>query len=396
MTDVDADAGASTPSTGVLLDVLLCPPDNFRWLPTSAISKATLDSGAAFDPSRRAAQHAELVSAYEAAGVTVPLPRARPGPALPGVRPRLERRCTPGGAVVTQLQQQWRRGEYAPVIRFYQERGIPIRRHDHRRRARGRRRDDRRARLRADRQRRGAHRVAGRRASSPAGSRRTAGRSGSSRSRAQFVHIDVLVAILAPKLAAVCVEAASGGLVGLASRQGLRAPRGLGRGRLQARRQRDLARRRAGDLDAGAPSALNEQMRARGLEVLDPDLEMFTLGGGGAHCLAQALRREPRRLSADARARRSTPARVIADLRELDRRTGGARRRAAALLDGRLARGAGLPRRAARRDRASSPRSTRRGTSGRGSRGRSEAPALASARTSTRSRTAAGSTARSG
>jgi hypothetical protein len=27
--------------------------------------------------------------------------------------------------------------------------------------------------------------------------------------------------------------------------------------------------------------------------VLDPDLEMFTLGGGGAHCLAQALRRDP-------------------------------------------------------------------------------------------------------
>ena len=27
-----------------LLDVLLCPPDNFRWLPTSAISKATLES----------------------------------------------------------------------------------------------------------------------------------------------------------------------------------------------------------------------------------------------------------------------------------------------------------------------------------------------------------------
>ena len=29
----------------------------------------------------------------------------------------------------------------------------------------------------------------------------------------QFVHIDVLIAMLAPKLAAVCVEAASGGLV---------------------------------------------------------------------------------------------------------------------------------------------------------------------------------------
>ena len=34
---------------GVLRDVLLCPPDNFHWLPTSAISQATLDSGARFD-----------------------------------------------------------------------------------------------------------------------------------------------------------------------------------------------------------------------------------------------------------------------------------------------------------------------------------------------------------
>jgi N-dimethylarginine dimethylaminohydrolase len=37
---------------------------------------------------------------------------------------------------------------------------------------------------------------------------------------------------------------------------------------------------------------LNEAMRARGLEVLDPDLSAFTAGGGGAHCLAQVLRRD--------------------------------------------------------------------------------------------------------
>ena len=51
-------------------------------------------------------------------------------------------------------------------------------------------------------------------------------------------------------------------------------------------------------------------MRAHGLELLDPDLEMFTLGGGGAHCLGQAVRRERRRGS-DRRplpaAARSTP-----------------------------------------------------------------------------------------
>jgi len=37
---------------------------------------------------------------------------------------------------------------------------------------------------------------------------------------------------------------------------------------------------------------LNAAMRARGLSVSELDLSMFTLGGGGAHCLVQALRRE--------------------------------------------------------------------------------------------------------
>ena len=37
---------------------------------------------------------------------------------------------------------------------------------------------------------------------------------------------------------------------------------------------------------------LNERLRALGLTVYDPELAMFTLGGGGAHCLMQAIRRE--------------------------------------------------------------------------------------------------------
>ena len=37
---------------------------------------------------------------------------------------------------------------------------------------------------------------------------------------------------------------------------------------------------------------LNERLRALGLTVYDPELSAFTLGGGGAHCLMQAIRRE--------------------------------------------------------------------------------------------------------
>jgi arginine deiminase len=45
-------------------------------------------------------------------------------------------------------------------------------------------------------------------------------------------------------------------------------------------------------LSTAASTSLNERLRARGLTVYDPELSSFTLGGGGAHCLMQALRRE--------------------------------------------------------------------------------------------------------
>ena len=54
---------------GRLLDVLLCPSDNFHWLPASAISRATLDSGLTFSPEDAKRQHAEMVWVYQEDGV---------------------------------------------------------------------------------------------------------------------------------------------------------------------------------------------------------------------------------------------------------------------------------------------------------------------------------------
>ncbi|HEY3192403.1 MAG TPA: arginine deiminase family protein, partial [Solirubrobacterales bacterium] len=45
-------------------------------------------------------------------------------------------------------------------------------------------------------------------------------------------------------------------------------------------------------ISAAGARDLNAAIAARGLEVIEIDLSMFTLGGGGAHCLSQALRRE--------------------------------------------------------------------------------------------------------
>jgi N-dimethylarginine dimethylaminohydrolase len=275
---------------GRLRDVLLCPPVNFRWLPTSSISRATLDSGRVYDGERATAQHAEMVAAYESAGVTCHF--LEPDPALPyQVFARDSSAMSPRGAVVTQMAQWWRRGEYAPVIRFYQQAEIPI-----------------------------AHMItAGSLEGGDvmivepgvlaigAGDERTQDVAARQLARwyaeegwevrvepipAQWVHIDVLMSILAPKLAAVCVEAASAGLVAWLREKGFDIVEvSLEDALLVGGNAIALGDDRV--ISTSKSERLNAALRARGIEVIDPDLEMFTLGGGGAHCLAQALRRDP-------------------------------------------------------------------------------------------------------
>jgi N-dimethylarginine dimethylaminohydrolase len=276
--------------TGLLRDVLLCPPDNFKWGATSVISRATLDSGRVFDPGAARSQHAELVAAYEEAGVACHF--LEPDPALPyQVFARDSSVMTPWGAFVTAPKQHWRRGEYAPVIRFYDDAGIPI---WHMASA-------------------GAIEGGDVMIVEPGCVVIGNGEERTERGAAQqlaawfeaegwearvepipgiFVHIDVLMAIVAPKLAAVCVDIASGGLVRWLESKGfeiLPVPAedafALGVNAISLGNDRVLT-------GAGARS-LNEQMKAHGLELLAPDLEMFTLGGGGAHCLGQPLHREP-------------------------------------------------------------------------------------------------------
>ena len=274
---------------GRLLDVLVCRPDNFRWRVTSAITQATLDAGHRFDPALAASQHAALVSAYEEAGVRCHL--LEPDPALPyQVFTRDSSTMGPYGTVVTQPAQWWRRGEYAPVIRFHQEAGIPIR-----------------AMITAGSLEGGDVMIV-----EPgsvligAGETRTQEVAASQlavwfredgwEARVQpiperYVHIDVLVAILAEKLAAVCTEVLPAAAVEWLKGKGFdlieiteEQAFTLGVNAISLGGERVLS-------GAGA-AELNAAMRARGVEVIEVDLSMFTLGGGGPHCLSQALRRE--------------------------------------------------------------------------------------------------------
>jgi N-dimethylarginine dimethylaminohydrolase len=274
---------------GRLHDVLLCPPDNFRWLPTSAISRATIESGRTFDADVARRQHAEMVSAYETAGVSCHF--LEPDPALPyQVFARDSSVMTPQGAVVTQLRQWWRRGEYAPVIRFYEGSEVSIWKLVTAAALEG-----------GDviivepgemLIGNGEERTQEQAANQLAGWMREAGWEVRVEPiPGRFVHIDVLVSVLAERLAAVCVDVASSGLVGWLRDKGfeilpvpVEEAFGLGVNAISLGAGRILS-------GAGA-GTLNEQLRARGLEVYEPDLSSFTLGGGGAHCLAQALRRE--------------------------------------------------------------------------------------------------------
>jgi N-dimethylarginine dimethylaminohydrolase len=274
---------------GRLLDVLLCGPDNFRWRETSAITRATLDAGHAFDPALAASQHAQLVSAYEAAGVRCHF--LEPDPALHyQVFTRDSSTMGPNGTVVTQPAQWWRRGEYAPVIRFHREAGIPIREM-----------------ITAGALEGGDVMIiepgavligcGGTRTQDLAADQLAEWfREDGWEARLQpfpdrYVHIDVIVAVLAEKLAAVCAEVLPATAVEWL--------RGKGFDLLEVSEDQaftlganaiSLGGERV--ISAAAAEELNAMMRARGLEVIEVDLSMFTLGGGGPHCLSQALRRE--------------------------------------------------------------------------------------------------------
>ena len=274
---------------GRLLDVLVCRPDNFRWRATSAISQATLDAGHRFDAELAGTQHAELVSAYEDAGVQVHF--LEPDPPLPyQVFTRDSSTMGPNGTVVTQPAQWWRRGEYAPVIRFHQEAGIPIR-----------------GMITAGSLEGGDVMIvepgavligAGETRTQEVAANQLAEwfREDGWEARVQpiperYVHIDVLVAVLGEKLAAVCSEVLPSAAV-----EWLRA-KGFDLIEVSAEQAFTLGVNAIslGDervISAAGAEELNAALRDRGLGVIEVDLSMFTLGGGGPHCMSQALRRE--------------------------------------------------------------------------------------------------------
>ena len=276
-----------------LHDVLLGKPLHYRWVEAGPIIGRTFanahKTGAKFDFELALAQHEEMVAIYESNGVTCHYLDSAPV-LHRNFFARDSSAMTPWGALICHMQLKVRRADYVTAIKFYQDNNIPIWQYATAGHFEG-----------GDfvilepgkvligycgerSEKEGSEQVAefvlkeGWEALTAPISR-------------EFVHMDGLVVPLAEKLLVACVDALEPWLVQHLKDWGFKfvdVPYGeaknLGVNLVALGNDKVLSMKGA--------TGLNEQMRALGFTVYDPDMSMFTLGGGGVHCLAQALRRE--------------------------------------------------------------------------------------------------------
>ncbi|MEM9279657.1 MAG: arginine deiminase family protein [Pseudomonadota bacterium] len=277
---------------GTLRDVLLGPIENYKWLQTSSVSKKTLRRNIPFDHKVAVTQHAEMVDAYKSAGVNVHTLEA--DPELPyQVYARDSSVMTPFGAVITNMANWWRRGENFRAIETYQKLGIPI--YDY---------------VTAGTFEGGDFNVI------EPGCVLVGWEGDEGRSQEQsalqlkswfeaegwevklsdidpfYVHIDLMVVMLAPKLAAVCLDCTDPEVVDWLKSKNIEIISvpfqdtiALGCNVVALGEDRVLLPEKS--------YTLKEKLKAHGFTVYDPDLSMITQGGGGVHCMSQSLRRDP-------------------------------------------------------------------------------------------------------
>jgi len=275
---------------GVLKDVLIGPMDNYSWQMGNAMSRRSVRLGRQFDIEIARHQYQEMLSAYREAGVTPHL--LKPDANLPyQIYARDSSVMTPWGPVVTQLYSPWRRGEWVEVVKFYQSMDIPL----------------------YDIITAGSFEGGDFMVLEPGVI--LCGYTGERTSEAgmlqmkawvesegwefkayqfdpYFLHIDVKVAMLAEKLAAVCTQAVEDELLDWFKSKNIeiidisyRSVLELGVNVVALGDDRVMIPEQSKELVTKA--------KAHGLEVYAPDLSMFTSGGGGIHCMCQPLKREP-------------------------------------------------------------------------------------------------------
>ncbi|MBX2859183.1 MAG: amidinotransferase [Cellvibrionaceae bacterium] len=276
---------------GVLKDVLLGPPQYYKWLPSNSTAQRSLRMGYEFNQQFVFEQHANMAAAYEAAGVQV---HRLDGEAhLPyQIYARDSSVMTPWGAIVSQMSNHWRRGEFAEIIRFYERQQIPI--YDM---------------VTAGSFEGGDFHIikpgvvlcgySGDRTSRPAIDQvsswfETEGWEFFAYEFDPFyLHADVFFSMLAEGLAAVCVDAVEDTFISWLTAHGIEivnipfkdAMNNMGCNVVSLGKERVLLPESA--------TVLQERCRSHGLEVITVDISMIARGGGSLHCMCQSLHREP-------------------------------------------------------------------------------------------------------
>ncbi len=274
---------------GRLRDLLVGPIDNYRWTPGNAVAQRSERVGLKFDAATVRQQYDEMIAAYQQAGVNVHILPAEDG--LPyQVYARDSSVMTPWGAIIMQLEKAYRRGEYAAVLRFYLEQGIPI--YDM---------------VSAGNVEGGDFMVlkpgvaicgySGERSVEPAvnqikGWFEAEGWEFMTYAfDPHFLHLDVQMGMIAEDLAVVCVEAVEPELVDWLTAKGIRII-DISYGETMNMGTNIVALGDERVLIPAAGKSLIDKCRAEGLEVFDPDVAMIAAGGGSVHCMCQALKRD--------------------------------------------------------------------------------------------------------
>ncbi|MFT4717250.1 MAG: N-dimethylarginine dimethylaminohydrolase [Paracoccaceae bacterium] len=271
--------------TDTLTDVLLGSPAHLQHLATSSLSKKHLRE-APCNVQIAQSQHAELVSAYEHFGVKIHW--HEPSHELPmQVYARDSSVMTPYGAIITAMANWWRRGENYAAIRTYQALDIPI--YDM---------------VTAGTFEGGDFNVieegcvligCGGARTQEEGARQVAGWFEDEGWEVRlafideyYVHIDLMVVPIAPKLTAVCLDCTEPGIVAWLKAKGheiVDVPfpdtMALGCNFMSLGQDRIIA--------PTSSKALVGKLKALGFDVAEVETAEISKTGGGIHCMAQAL-----------------------------------------------------------------------------------------------------------
>jgi len=274
--------------TGVLTDVLLCPPDHYHWLETNAVAVSTLASSAQFDRAAMLRQWDGLTEALTRAEVNLHF--LKPTGAHPyQVYTRDSSQTTPWGPVLTQLALPQRRGEYSAVLDFH---------------------------LAAD----GFHRFASEGVveggdihivrpglliighsgvrTNQAGAAQFMGwfKEQGWTTRAEefpehFLHLDVLFCMATDKIAVACIDVLGEDFAAFLTAHGIEIVEAT-YVEVMAMSCNLLALGGDRVISPAHSQRINAELRARGVTVIDPPLDVFARGGGSIHCMTMPLKRE--------------------------------------------------------------------------------------------------------